>query len=384
VLAFHGAWIGLYLGAGHEPRDFIKIGTIFQGASNNSRAIKVDPSSVPPRNRGLSQGNGYDGQFSYYMALDFTHARSYMDYPSYRYSRVLYPVLARALSFGNPGLVPAALIVINWLALGGATLALAVWFRRRRLSPWLALLVGLYPGLLLGVQRDLTEPLAYALVAAGIYLFDFGGRRRLLWSGLAFGLAGLARQTTIVFPLCLVAAILLSGDRDEPVRDPPRTRLARAIGFGLLALGPIIGYTAYLNVWLGSLGKGASLERVPFEGLFAMDWELARQPVVLVWVITPSLIVAGVVLAALRRRLWRVEFAYLLGNVLVFVVFLGRLAYHDGYTSVGRVTTGVVLAAVVCLPWLWPLGQSARRALVASFVLWLSLLPVVTVYGFGG
>ena len=64
--------------------------------------------------------------------------------------------------------------------------------------------MGLSPGLLLGVQRDLTEPLAYALVAAGVFLFDYGGKRRLLWAGLTFGLAGLARQTTLVFPLCLV------------------------------------------------------------------------------------------------------------------------------------------------------------------------------------
>ena len=79
--------------------------------------IKVDPDYVPPRNREAGQGNGYDGQFSYYMALDFTNARYYMDFPAYRYSRVLYPASSRGRSaLGDRDLVPATMIAINWLA----------------------------------------------------------------------------------------------------------------------------------------------------------------------------------------------------------------------------------------------------------------------------
>ena len=51
VLAFHALWIGAYLAAGHEARDFIKIGTHFEGLSNKSSVIKIDPTYVPPRNR---------------------------------------------------------------------------------------------------------------------------------------------------------------------------------------------------------------------------------------------------------------------------------------------------------------------------------------------
>src|SRR5438094_8299950 len=88
VLAFHAVWIGSYLAAGHQTRDFIKIGIFYEGLSHASHVIKVDPTYVPPRNREAGQGNGYDGQFSYYMALDFTHARYYLDFPAYRYSRL--------------------------------------------------------------------------------------------------------------------------------------------------------------------------------------------------------------------------------------------------------------------------------------------------------
>jgi ABC-type proline/glycine betaine transport system permease subunit len=102
------------------------------------------------------------------------------------------------------------------------------------------------------------------------------------------------------------------------------------------------------------------------------------------FVVVPSLIVSAVVIAALRAGMRRVEFAYLLTNVLLFVVFLGKWSYDDGYTSVARVTTGVVLASVVCLPWLRDTGRDARRMLTLSFAIWLSMLPVVAVYGFGG
>jgi hypothetical protein len=318
------------------------------------------------------------------MALDFTNARYYMDFPAYRYSRVLYPAVVRAATLGHRDLVPDALIAVNWLSIGGLTLAIAAWLRRRACSPWLALPVGLSPGLLLGVQRDLTEPLAYALVAAGIYLFDFGGRRRLLWAGLAFGLAGLARQTTLVFPLCLVGAILLSGSR-RPLATRLRSNLASAAGFGVLSVLPFVVYFAFLYLWLGSIAKGTLLEWVPFSGLVgSRDWELKRQGVVIATVVVPALTFAGLALVALRNGIRRAEFAYLLANVLLFVVLLHRLSYGDGYTSVGRVATGVILAAVVCIPWLWTLGRLAQRALVASFALWLSMLPVIFVYGFGG
>ena len=385
VLAFHAIWIGSYLAAGHEARDFIKIGTQFEGASRASEVIKVDPHYIPPRNRDAPQGTGYDGQFSYYMALDFTHARYYMDEPAYRYRRLLYPVVARAAALGEPSRAPVAMIAINWLALGGCALALAAWLRRRACSPWSALLVGLYPGLLLALQRDLTEPLAYALVAAGMYLFRYGGRGRLLWAGLVFGLAGLARETTIVFPLCLLGAILISRDPATPAGGRLRANAAGAAAFGALAILPIVAYTGILYAWLGTVGRGPFFEWLPFEGLIASrNWELERQPVVLISVVAPSMIVAGAALAALRRGMRRVELACLLANILLFVLLLGRGVYGGGYTSVGRVTTGVILAAVLCIPSLRDLSPRAGRALAVAYVLWLSMLPVIAVYGFGG
>src|SRR5690348_16603456 len=123
VLAVYAVWIGAYLLGGHDIRDFINVGTRFLGQSNVSSAIRDDPTY---RYRS-PDGIGYDGQFAYYIALDPPNAHVYMDFPAYRYTRILYPMLARALAFGQPALIPYTLLLINYLAVVGGTLALALW-----------------------------------------------------------------------------------------------------------------------------------------------------------------------------------------------------------------------------------------------------------------
>ena len=47
------------------------------------------------------RGRGYDGQFFLAIALDPVKARHYVDAPQYRYSHILYPMLARAVALGR-------------------------------------------------------------------------------------------------------------------------------------------------------------------------------------------------------------------------------------------------------------------------------------------
>jgi hypothetical protein len=230
ALALYVLWAGAFFAAGHEARDFIKIGYRFVLRSDVSAVIKFDPTYRYPPNHDSPNGYGFDGQTSYYIALDPEHARAYLDLPAFRYARVLYPAAARLLAAGRPRLVPWTLILVNLLAIGGGVWALAAWLRRRSCSPWFALLYGLYPGLLLAFQRDLTEPLAYGLVPVAVYVFDFGGRRRLAWAALLFGLAVLARQTTAVFALCYAGAVLLAGDPALPPAARPGAREPGADG----------------------------------------------------------------------------------------------------------------------------------------------------------
>ncbi|MGZ3599971.1 MAG: AZOBR_p60025 family cell surface glycopolymer formation protein, partial [Ktedonobacterales bacterium] len=195
VLVCYTWWTLAILHAGHDVHDFIHVGRNF--AQQSTKSATINAAFGPDYH--YDPIVGYDGQFCYFIALDPANARYYIDRPAFRYARILYPMAARLLAFGQSALIPYTLLLLNWLAVGGGTLLVALWLQRRGRPAWLAIVYGLYSGMLIAYQRDLTEPLSYGLVALAIYLFDFGGRRRLVWSGLAFAGALLARETTVVF-----------------------------------------------------------------------------------------------------------------------------------------------------------------------------------------
>ena len=132
-----------------------------------------------------------------------------MDAPGIIYSRIGYPITARALSGGNPTLIPYMMVLVNVLAAIGGTLAVAFFFRRHGLPPALALLYGFYPGLAIAVLRDLTEPLAFGLAATALVVFDWHSKRRLFGSAILFGLAMLTRETVAVFPAIVALGLLV-------------------------------------------------------------------------------------------------------------------------------------------------------------------------------
>lgn len=377
VLAFYGVWLLLCFAAGHQARDFIWIGRSFVEKSHASTVIVLDPAYhgyVP-------NGVGYDGQFSYYIALDPGNARYYMDSPlfptDYRYTRIVYPLLARALALGQPAIIPYTLLFINWLAVAGGTFAAGAWLRRKGRSPWLALIYGLYPGLFLATWRDLTEPVAYGLVALAVYLFDFGGRRRILYAGVSFALAALARETTLLFAVLYALSLLSRGEFAASWRQ----RLAggwrsAALLIGLAA-GPFIAYKLFLRIWLGALGISPLVypRLIPLQGVFAYwPWDSIHQLEV-EFIVTPALLCAALGVWALWKRMWSVEVCALLANILFFVILLAPSSYADLY-AVARISTGVVLAAVYCLPAFGRMSRPLRVVFAVASGLWLFLFPV--------
>lgn len=134
-------------------------------------------------------GVGYDGQFYFFIAQD-PFLRNPAIAPaldnSLRYRRILYPLLAWALSFGQRRWLPYALIAVNLAACTAAVAACAVAAERAGRSPWLALAFAVYPGLWIPLALDLTEPLQLALLGWGM----------LSGSALMLFLSGLAKETT--------------------------------------------------------------------------------------------------------------------------------------------------------------------------------------------
>jgi hypothetical protein len=159
---------------------------------SDSRQVPIDLAVLP-------DSSGYDGQFYYRLALDPLTAQLSnfgitLDFPDYRQQRILYPLLIRILSQGQPNSIPFLMIVINWVALccigwvGGAYARALGWH-----ASW-GLALTLYPGFALSLARDLTEILAVSLLLASLYTLY---RQRQMMAALLLTAAVLTKETML-------------------------------------------------------------------------------------------------------------------------------------------------------------------------------------------
>jgi hypothetical protein len=344
VVAFYAVFVSIRLEQ-HDALWFVHIGSHFLSAAHTSDIIR--PSL------GAQNALGYDGQYYFAVAADPAHAHDYMDgQAGIVYSRILYPAVSRAASGGSVAALPDAMLVVNLLAVLVGTAAIALWLLERGFSPWPALLYGLFPGLIVTVFRDLTEPLAFALAALAVLAFDRARTHRVVVSAVFFALAVLTRETIVPFALAGAVALAL---------DDRRWRRAAAFAVGTCA--PLLVWRLVVRLWLHEPTQEVGHERgwvLPLHGIWSW-WPFDRSHWLIVLTVTlPALAVAAGALVLLRRRSSVVLAGLLLVNVLLYVVWLPRAVYID-YSAASRAAIGVVFAALYCLPALW----TALRARVA-------------------
>ena len=192
--------------------------------------------------KGIPNGTeGYDGQFTLYMALDPHPATvaPHLDVPAYRYQRILYPILARVVVAGSPDAIPWSLLAINLLAHTAGTLAVCGLLRSYGQPPHYAIAYAGWVGLVVAVGTDLHEPLAFALVAAA---WLARRSRRPAVSAALMGLALFAKETSLIFWTAWFF---------HDVLFPPTRR--NALGL-LAAVLPFAAWHVWLAQTFGSLG----------------------------------------------------------------------------------------------------------------------------------
>jgi hypothetical protein len=192
----------------------------------------------------------------------------------------------------------------------------ALLLARKEVSPWLALLYGASPALFIAVDRDITEPLAYGLVIGALFVLD---SRRWLLAGALFGLAGLARETTLLFPIAVIVMSALGlGQR--------RRRPTELMVFAALSLGPFVWLRIALEAWLGpDPPPGApSLVAIPFSGLLDQP-SVSQYEQVLAVVLPARFALVAVVVTLPRER--RTTVLPLALNVAVLIVLLPASSY---------------------------------------------------------
>jgi hypothetical protein len=255
------------------------------------------------------------------------------------------------------------MLTINLVAVLAGTGAVALWFVKRGFSPWPSALYGLFPGLIVGVFRDLTEPLAFGLAAFAVLAFDRTRTRRLVLSAILFALAVLTRETIVPFALAGAAALGLY-DRRQQTGSWWRA-WQRAAAFAAATCGPLLLWRLVVRIWLGQPTQEVGHERgwiLPLHGIWSW-WPFDADHWLIVLAITlPALAATAGALALLRSRRCLVPAGLLLVNVLLYVVWLPRAVYIDD-SAASRAAVGVVLAALYCLPGWW---RAARGRIVVA------------------
>lgn len=362
VLALTLAYVALTLARyGGDPMMFVLVGTRY-GEGN--------PAGSP----------GYDGQFAYYIASDPASGCPQCDVPSYRYQRILYPLLAWGLALGQPALIPWALIAVNLAALVGGTYFTERLLVSHRVSRWYALAYGLYGGLVAGLRLDLAEPLAYGLVQAGLWTWEQRSRGageqgsgRLLFAtcylpSVLLAFAALAKETTLIAVTGLLLYLTLERRWWEAAR------LGSIVGI------PFAVWQGVLWVWLGVPGVGSGgdmatpFEVIPFWGLLRVaqvDWRVFG---ILAAIVGPLFVLPAIwALAVSVRDLWRGRrHAWVMVLLLQATVlpFLPSSTWREPL-AMARLGVGLVAATL-----LYGALRRSRRVLTFSFF-WLATLALL-------
>lgn len=333
-----------------DPMTFVRLGT---------RYSQGDPEGTI----------GYDGQFAYQIALNPLAAAPYLDVPPYRYQRILYPLLARLVAFGQATLIPWALIGVNVAALTAGTYIMGLILARQRLSRWYGLTAALFVGQLVSLRLDVNEPLSLTLSLAGIYAFE---KKQFRWGAFFLALSLLAKETALAFVGGYLAYFLLT------------RRWRTLIDVGLISLGPFALLQVILWITLGQFGirsggAGATpFSLIPFGGLLAFGLDNIETLIAVLVILGPLIVIPCVALTVSLMRHWRQlrlsPTDIILALHILMMATLPFSTYVD-LPGVLRLTSGLVVATLVYAATIRS-GKMLRYALF-----WLGSIPLLIFIG---
>lgn len=271
----------------------------------------------------------YDGHFAYQIALRGSQAVPFLDVPAYRYQRILYPLISRILSLGQAGLVPWVLISVNIAAIAVGTWAVEKLLAHYGVSRWYALIYGLYGGNFVALRTNLTEPLAYTLVALAILAWE---KERRWWAVAAFSLAALTKEVTLIFAVAYAFYTLWQKDWRWTVT--------------LAAAGvPYAVYQLILWMWLGTPGLGSGgAGATPFSPIPLGGWLSIINVNMTAFLLVSLMVVPISVLPTLAGLHHPIVYSLLLNSIAL--LFLPNSTFREGAAMV-RLTEGVMLCMVL-------------------------------------
>jgi hypothetical protein len=331
----------------------------------------IRPETLPSRVIHIPNCVGYDGQFFYFIAHDPLILGSLpgrLDRPAYRYQRILYPALASAASLGKAKRIPRMLVAVNAVALCLGVWMLAAYMTAHGRNAWTGAMLGLLSGCLLGLYRDMCDPLAAVLLVAAFIAWE---QRRLLSASAFLAAALLTRETSaIVIPLLAAEALL--------------RRDWKGLSFTLLSVVPFACWQIYIAwqfgepSWRGGTGNfGAPLTAVWHYGREVFDTGSGNERAYFAFFLAQAACCLPIAAVNLWKRRDAAAVAFVAFAVMPF--FMSRFVWVEPW-SYGRVlVTGAAMLLLShghsrghsLLTWI-PVALNA--ALTVVTLVWLRVL----------
>lgn len=287
----------------------------------------------PPAGTPILSPVGYDGQLYWIQAHDplllrrstivsLAHA-----YPGYFLQRPAYPALAFLLALGQASVLPWSMLAINVICLLALTAAVSRWAATRGRSPWWGAVIGLMPGLLMPVLRDLSDVLAITAVLGGLLAWRVN--RRWTAAGL-LSIAVLAREPMTLAVVAITLEVIAQCWTGR--REPGAFRRAVRRGWPTIVLPTLVfaGWQIYIHIAVQRVGVGAAqLGGSPVPSLTGYAGELH-----------------AIFAAPLNRySLWDLSYLGMMAAASVAAVV--RLRHGIGAISVSAVLFAAVLVVIL-------------------------------------
>jgi hypothetical protein len=258
IVGLIGLLMGLvYASAELAPVDWDPAGVIGVGEEDAVRIQYAE--SIFGREIPLTETVGHDGRFFFIQAmdpllLDPQRNAAFLDRPTYRSQRMLYPALAGLAGPLGPDAVAWAMIAVNVAAFAVGTVGTARLAELFGLSTLWGLAFAFNPGVRFELDIAGAGVVAFAAVAWGLVYLKQGRARS---AAVALALGVLAREVMIVAAL---GAALAKGIR---------TRRDRVMVVGVPAVAGA-AWWGYVQVRAGDLASEAAVQEIglPLQGFF--------------------------------------------------------------------------------------------------------------------
>lgn len=302
---------------------------------------------------------GYDGQFVYFIARDGAQAVPFIDGPSLRYQRILYPVVGRSLAFGHAEWVPWSLLLVNIVAHSTGAGLLAYLLSRSGVSGFYAFTYSVWIGNLFAVRFGLTEPLCFAFALAAIAAYQ---HRRFRLTVFLLILATLTKELGLVIAAGLAFHAFFNRERGWAV---------------LLLGGPLLAFLGWwliMRAWFGTLPTiypAARFSRLPLAGLFTAKSE-TEIAMLIIFLGIPTVVIGVLAVYHLwRKRQVALSTAMALACV-GFVAVMPPVSWQDQVAAY-RVALPIVIGGLLFIgeqhPRRLPLLAAAWAPTALIFVL---------------